>query len=143
MKKKFTEKSTAVDFMLSELKKTMAYYDLPRITQREYFGLSEVSEFFMRKWGINFSDLKSLSGLANNTAGKKVTKITSISPKRTYEKEFSSFYLSPVPTGKVRHCLKCNTLFAQTNYNFAVCVDCDKENKMTYSERSNYEVHIE
>ena len=48
-------------------------------------------------------------------------------------------YVKPIPTGKIRNCLKCDKPFPQTDKNRALCTACLEENK---NECSDYTIYL-
>lgn len=142
-KKKVASKEAALEFLSNDMKDIIAKYKIPHITQREYFGLSVVTEFFMRKWGLNFSEIKESLGMGNNVGGKKVATITiEADHNDNYENSIRKYYNPTKLTGKTKNCLKCNCKFPESNYNSWVCVDCDSDNKGEYDIVEHHVCHV-
>lgn len=132
-KNKVKSKEAALELISNDMKSIIKEYNIPHITQREYFGLSGVTEFFMRKWGLNFSEVKKSLGMENNTGGKKVaTVVIETEHNDNYENSIRRYYNPPKLTGKTKNCLKCECQFPQSNYNYHICEKCSEENRDEY-----------
>lgn len=137
-KRKFS--NLTKDDFIDDLLDVVTKYNLPCITQREYFHFSKFSETIMRAWGFKFSDIKSGAGMGNNKGGIKVCD-TLISSESSEDYENSIEYVAPIHTGKTPKCLKCDCPFPQTDKNVAVCVSCVEENKGEYND-DTYAIYL-